>query len=146
MTSNTLSLSAADRTDQKREALTRMNLPKALCTPGNTNILPRRSDGSDEAGGESVSQSPLKDQAFSTFLDQNPPFELPTEIEGPGQNWMSHHQIPRLDGDQAERCDGNLPFASRLVASRMEIDRAVAHGALSKPPNFSYFSPLNCIS
>jgi hypothetical protein len=27
-------------------------------------------------GGESVSQSPLKDQAFSTFLDQNPPFEL----------------------------------------------------------------------
>jgi hypothetical protein len=29
---------------------------------------------------------------------------------------MSHHQIPRLDGDQAERCDGNLPFASRLVA------------------------------
>jgi len=28
---------------------------------------------------------------------------------------MSHHQIPRLDGDQAERCDGNLPFA-RLMA------------------------------
>jgi hypothetical protein len=27
-------------------------------------------------GGESVSQSPLKDKAFSTFLDQNPPFEL----------------------------------------------------------------------
>jgi hypothetical protein len=31
-------------------------------------------------GGESVSQSPLKDQAFSTFLDQNPPFELPPEM------------------------------------------------------------------
>jgi hypothetical protein len=30
-------------------------------------------------GGEGVSQSPLKDQAFSTFLDQNPPFELPAE-------------------------------------------------------------------
>ncbi len=29
---------------------------------------------------------------------------------------MSHHQIPRLDGDQAERCDGNLPFASCLMA------------------------------
>ena len=29
---------------------------------------------------------------------------------------MSHHQILRLDGVQAERCDGNLPFASRLVA------------------------------
>jgi hypothetical protein len=30
-------------------------------------------------GGEGVSQSPLKDQAISTFLDQNPPFELPPE-------------------------------------------------------------------
>ncbi len=27
-------------------------------------------------GGESVSQSPLKDKPFSTFLDRNPPFEL----------------------------------------------------------------------
>jgi hypothetical protein len=27
-------------------------------------------------GGESVSQSSFKDQAFSTFLDQNPPLEL----------------------------------------------------------------------
>jgi hypothetical protein len=30
-------------------------------------------------GGESVSQSPLKDKAFSTFLDQNPPLELRPE-------------------------------------------------------------------
>ena len=35
--------------------------------------------GEQCGGGESVSQSPLKDQAFSTFLDQNPPFELPPE-------------------------------------------------------------------
>jgi hypothetical protein len=28
---------------------------------------------------------------------------------------MGHHQIPRLDDDQAERCDGNLTFASRLM-------------------------------
>src|ERR1700730_10318623 len=28
-------------------------------------------------GGENVSKLPLKDNAFSTFLDQNPPFELP---------------------------------------------------------------------
>lgn len=40
----------------------------------------------------------------------------PTEIEGLGQNWISHHQIPRLDGDQAERSEGNLPFASCLTA------------------------------
>jgi hypothetical protein len=30
-------------------------------------------------GGEGVSQSLLKDQAFLTFPDQNPPFELPPE-------------------------------------------------------------------
>src|SRR5712691_9990378 len=31
-------------------------------------------------GGESISQPPLKDKVFSTFLDQNPPFELRSEI------------------------------------------------------------------
>ena len=31
-------------------------------------------------GGEGVSQSPLKDKAFSTFLDQNPLFELQREM------------------------------------------------------------------
>jgi len=35
--------------------------------------------GEQCGGGESVSQSPLKDKAFSTFLDKNPPFELPPE-------------------------------------------------------------------
>jgi hypothetical protein len=34
----------------------------------------------------------------------------------PGQSPDEPPQIPRLDGDQAERCDGNLPFASRLTA------------------------------
>jgi len=29
---------------------------------------------------------------------------------------MSHYQDSAADGDQAERCDGNLPFASRLMA------------------------------
>ena len=37
-------------------------------------------------------------------------------LKGRASIWMSHHQIPRLDGDQAEWCDGNLPFASRLMA------------------------------
>ena len=40
----------------------------------------------------------------------------PTEIEGLGQNLDEHHQIPRLDDDQAERCDGNLRFAGQLIA------------------------------
>jgi len=43
---------------------------------------PQRLDraGRKADGGESVSQSPLKDKAFSTFLDQNPPFELLAEM------------------------------------------------------------------
>lgn len=32
--------------------------------------------GQAEAGGEGVSQSPLKDKHFRPFVDQNPPFEL----------------------------------------------------------------------
>src|SRR5205085_1510843 len=32
-------------------------------------------DTEENSGGESVSQSLLKDKAFSTLLDQNPPFE-----------------------------------------------------------------------
>ena len=33
----------------------------------------------DLDGGESVSQPPLKNRAFSTFFDQNPPFRLRPE-------------------------------------------------------------------
>lgn len=38
------------------------------------------------------------------------------KLKGWAKTWTSHHQIPRQDGDQAERCDGNLPLASRLMA------------------------------
>ena len=38
--------------------------------------------------------------------------------------------IPRLDGDQAERCEGNLPFASLLMAllstTAIERDRLLS--------------------
>jgi hypothetical protein len=37
-------------------------------------------------------------------------------LNGQSRIWMSHSKKPRLDGDQAERCAGNLPFASRLMA------------------------------
>jgi hypothetical protein len=36
---------------------------------------------SESDGGEGVSQSPLKDQTFSVFLDQNPLFELPRKMD-----------------------------------------------------------------
>jgi hypothetical protein len=41
---------------------------------------------------------------------------LSDEIEGLGQNPDEPLSDSATDGDQAERCDGNLPFASRLMA------------------------------
>jgi hypothetical protein len=38
------------------------------------------------------------------------------KLKGWARTWMSQNQILRLDGDQVEQCDGNLPFASRLMA------------------------------
>ena len=37
--------------------------------------------GEQCSGGEGVSQSPLKDKALSTFVDQNPPFQLRAKME-----------------------------------------------------------------
>ena len=31
------------------------------------------------------------------------------KLKGWARTWMSHHQIPRLDGDRTERYAGNLP-------------------------------------
>jgi hypothetical protein len=45
-----------------------------------------------QCGGEGVSQSPLKDNAFSTLLDQNPPLELPPE------NGVLRHKAPFHSG------------------------------------------------
>jgi hypothetical protein len=48
---------------------------------------------------------------------------LPTEIEGLGQTSFSRDRIPQeLDGDPAERRDGNVPFASRLTALLSMMD------------------------
>src|SRR5579863_1675884 len=43
--------------------------------------------GEQCSGGESVSQSPLKDKAFSNFLDRNPPFELRPKTGVPIFSW-----------------------------------------------------------
>ena len=54
-------------------------------------------------GGESVSQSPLKDNAFSTFLDQNPPFELPPKWNSAFDKLsrpMARHRHCSAHGDQ----------------------------------------------
>jgi hypothetical protein len=62
-------------------------------------------------GGERVSQSPLKDQAFSTFLDQNPPFELlPENGISPSTKSLSRPMARhRQQCDQATIAKGKLP-------------------------------------
>jgi hypothetical protein len=45
-----------------------------------------------KGGGESVSQLPLKDKAFLTFLGQNPPFELRRKL---AFHLQSFHEIHR---------------------------------------------------
>jgi hypothetical protein len=61
-------------------------------------------------GGESVSQSPLKDQAFSTFLDQNPLFELPPENGFSPSTKACPTQWPVVDNSATKRlAKGKLP-------------------------------------
>jgi hypothetical protein len=73
--------------------------------------LTRRICGFGQGGGESVSQSPLKDKAFSTFLDQNPPFELPPENEIPPSMRSRQHRL------LLEAFDGK----PRVIANAREI-------------------------
>jgi hypothetical protein len=54
----------------------------------------------------------LRNRALWLFLD----VDRLRKLKGRSRTRMSHHQIPRLDGDQAERCGGNLPFAGCLMA------------------------------
>jgi hypothetical protein len=61
-------------------------------------------------GGESVSQSPLKYKAFSTFLDQNPPFELQPEMEFGLRQKPIPTDDPIIDNTPFRRlAKGNLP-------------------------------------
>jgi hypothetical protein len=50
------------------------------------------SEPSSADGGEGVSQSPLKDKAYSTFLGQKPPFELRRKL---AFRLQSFHEINR---------------------------------------------------
>jgi hypothetical protein len=61
-------------------------------------------------GGESVSQSPLKDKAFSTFQDQNPPFELPPKKWDFVSGKSLSVQWPAVDNSAIKRlAKGKLP-------------------------------------
>ena len=91
-------------------------------------------------GGESVSQSPLKDNAFSTFLDQNPPFELPPKWNSALDKSLFHPMARhRQHRDQAtsERQIAGAPLSSAVsqgnVARSKEARCGVVVGGLQHP-------------
>jgi hypothetical protein len=73
-------------------------------------------------GGEGVSQSPLKDQAFSTFLDQNPPFELRRKLAFRSNLFMKSIVAPPSTGPSISVGGGQqgwLAFALRRQRSHV---------------------------
>jgi hypothetical protein len=78
-------------------------------------LHPTSHSRTDYGGGESVSQSPLKDQVFSIFLDQNPPFELRPK-NGVSLRQKPQCGVPRLVS-QPRRLEG-ISFADRARAER----------------------------
>jgi hypothetical protein len=89
------------------------------------------------AGGESVSQSPLKDQAFSTFLDQNPLFELPPENGFSPSTKACPTQWPVVDNSATRRlAKGKLPVAPLSLIAVQSRNLMVAQPVLAQPFNF----------
>jgi hypothetical protein len=98
--------------------------------------------GEQRCGGESVSQSPLKDQAFSTFLDQNSPFEL-----RPKWNSTFDKNLCRSMGRHRQHChqetsESQIAIAplgliavqvSKLGMSRFERDSHAGDAVLIAP-------------
>jgi hypothetical protein len=91
--------------------------------------------GEQRSGGESVSQLPLKDKAFSIFADQNPPFELRPEngVSRPamrGSTERSFGSLTVLDVAQSallnspDNCDARLlSLVSPTPRTRTYADR-----------------------
>jgi hypothetical protein len=67
---------------------------------------------------ERVSQSPLKDQAFSTFLDQNPPFELPPENGISPSTKACPVQWTVIDNSATKRLEGQIAERVASISSR----------------------------
>jgi hypothetical protein len=70
-------------------------------------------------GGGSVSQFPLKDKAFLTFLGQNPPIELRLKTGASGNT-----SIERERHDQIESCSRKILSAVRDPRVRLDNSRA----------------------
>jgi hypothetical protein len=77
---------------------------------------------------ESVSQPPLKDKAFSTFLGQNPPFELPPENGISPSTKACPAQMAVIDNTAIKRLTkGKLPSHPLSLIAVQSRNPMVAH-------------------
>jgi hypothetical protein len=91
----------------------------------------RRIRGIEQYGGESGSQSSLKDQAFSTFLDQNPPFELPPENGISPSTKACPVQWTVIDYSATKRlAKGKLHTRARIHSLKGEFAERPYHSAI----------------
>jgi hypothetical protein len=72
-------------------------------------IAPGRTN--EAGGGEGVSQLKVKDKGLTTFLDQNPPFELRPEKKGFASKSL-FHQWPLFD-DKRDRATSERQMPRR---------------------------------
>jgi hypothetical protein len=84
-------------------------------------------------GGASVSQSPLKDKAFSTFLDQNPSFELPAENGISPSTKACTVQWPVVDSAIKRLAKGKVAVAPLSLIAVQSRNLMVAHPGSGAP-------------
>jgi len=84
--------------------------------PGRTHLINPKNGMLQAPGQPRPSVPPYSALRCETALWPFHDIDRRRKLKGRAKTWMSHHQIPRRNGDQAERCDGILPFASRLMA------------------------------
>jgi hypothetical protein len=69
----------------------------------------------------------LKDNAFWTFLDQNPPFQLPPENGIPPSTKACPAQWPVIDTTATRACEPHSQIAEKCSIAAMETP--LRHGA-----------------
>ena len=96
-------------------------------------------------GGESASQSPLKDKGFSTFRGQNPPFELPPENGISPSTKACLAQWPVIDNSAITRlAKGKLRRTAQPGAWAFALRRQRSHVRIVSGPPVSSCFPTRC--
>src|SRR5204862_85742 len=97
-------------------------------------LLPMCRLGKMAIGGEGVSQPPLKDKVFSTFLDQNSPLELrpengvspPTKAcDAMFRDWWRRRLPSKGGGHTIEPCGVRLHRSCSKQKGQTQVSRAL---------------------